>query len=126
MAPRGSKKQLSIEHEEFVARQYAGKRSRSSGAADTDQGDVRIDSIGTLVECKGRFGLRTGKKPVRSTLLKHMEKVADEAFSEGKEPALALRFYVPESPLADNEGYVDLSVRLLRDDALLLRTFTRA
>lgn len=117
MATRGSKKQLSIEHEEFVARKYKGKRSNSSGAADTDQGDVRTDSM--LFECKGKFGIRTGQKPVRSTLVTQMEKVADEAWGEGKEPALALRFYMPESPLSDNQGFVDFSVRLLRDDVVI-------
>lgn len=118
MAPRGSKKDLSVKHEEFVAGQYQGRRSPSSGAADHDQGDVRVeDGENTLFECKGRFGIRTGAKEARSTLVTQMEKVADEAFAEGRDPALALRFYMPASPLASNEGYVDLTVRLLRDDA---------
>ncbi len=118
MAPRGSKKALSVEHEEFVASQYGGKRSNSSGGAAHDQGDVRVNHGGdaTLIECKGQFGLRTSSKPTRSTLVSQMEKIADEAWSEGKEPAIALRYYIPESPLADNYGYVDLMVRLLKDD----------
>lgn len=116
MAPRGSKKSLSVEHEEWVARRYDGKRSKSSGAADTDKGDVRIESQDTLFECKGKFGERTGQKPVRSTLVSQMEKIADEAYTEGKDPAIALRFWMPDSPLAIG-GYVDLAVRLLRDDA---------
>ncbi len=120
MAERGSKKALSVEHEEFVARQYKGKRSVSSGGAGHDQGDVRLTD--TLMECKGKFGERTGAKPVRSTLVTQMEKIWDEAASESREPAIALRFYIPESPLAV-DGYVDLSVRLLRDDASLRKLF---
>ena len=117
MAKRGSTKALSIEQEEHVSEIYGGIRSKSSGAADHDQGDVRVASDHTLFECKGTFGERTGKKPVRSTLVKHMEKVANEAWAEGRDPALALRFYMPDSILSDADGYVDLTVRLLHDDA---------
>lgn len=123
MAKRGSKKQLSVEQEDYVAAQYGGKRSASSGASVTDQGDVRVLSSDTLFECKGKFGERTGEKPVRSTLLKEFEKIADEAWAEGKDPAMALRFYKPDSILADSKGYVDLTVRLLADDAFLMDTY---
>lgn len=115
MAAHGSKKALSEEHENFVADRYQGRRSASSGGAQHDQGDVR--TIDTLFECKGTFGTRTGAKVVRSTLVTQMEKIADEAHSESREPAIALRFHMPESSLADNYGYVDLVVRLLEDDA---------
>lgn len=115
MAKRGSTKALSVEHEEFVAGLYSGKRSKSSGAADHDQGDVR--GYEDLIECKGRFGERASETPVRSTLVKQMEKIADEAWSEAKDPAIALRFYMPDSPLSDGKGYVDLIVRLAHDDA---------
>lgn len=114
MAPRGSKKQLSIEQEMFVAEHYDGCRSASSGAAEHDQGDIR--NVDTLFECKGQFGERTGEKPVRSTLVTQMEKIADEAWAESRSPAIALRFYMPDSLLADNYGFVDLTVRLLSDD----------
>lgn len=117
MASRGSKKQLSEEQEVRVADAYAGIRSRSSGAAEHDQGDVRVRDAHLLIECKGTFGERTGAKPVRSTLVTQMEKIADEAWSESREPAIALRYYMPESILANNYGYVDLIVRLLEDDA---------
>lgn len=96
---------------------YRGRRSPSSGASDTDAGDVRVVSDETLFECKGKWGERVGAKPVRSTLVGQMEKVADEAWSEGREPAIALRFWLPDSPLADRFGWVDLAVRLLNDDA---------
>jgi hypothetical protein len=80
MASRGSKKALSKEHEEFIARRYAGRRSPSSGASPTDLGDVRVERE-TLIECKGKFGERIGDKPVRSTLLRQFEKVSDEAWA---------------------------------------------
>lgn len=114
MAVSGSKKQLSKEHEDYVAKKYGGRRSPSSGAAVTDLGDVR--SEGYLIECKGQFGERAGENPVRSTLLNQFEKVFDEASQGDRAPAVALRFYKPESALADNQGYVDLIVKLMGDD----------
>lgn len=116
MAPHGSKKALSEEHEKFISERYEGSRSPSSGGAQHDQGDVRVVDDDTLFECKGSFGIRTGAKPARSTLVTQMEKIADEAYSESRNPAIALRFYMPDSPLADNYGNVDLVVRLLEDD----------
>lgn len=114
MAKKGSKKELSVRHEQYVADCYQGRWSKSSGGAVTDEGDVRTSRV--LYECKGKFGVLTSEKPVRSTLLRQMEKVADEAWSVGKEPAVALRFYDPGNILADPEGWVDLVVRLLEDD----------
>lgn len=115
MATRGSSKALSVEQEEHVAKTYGGRRSPSSGGADTDQGDVRTKDA--LIECKltGRPG-----KPAKSTLLKQFEKIAEEAYSEGREPLLAYRFFAPASPLSNRNGWVDLVVRLLPDDALLV------
>lgn len=117
MAVTGSKKALSKEHEEYVASRYGGRRSPSSGAAFTDIGDVRGADL--LFECKGKFGIRTGEKPVRSTLVTQFEKVADEAWQSSHTPAMALRFYMPDSPLANNLGYVDLVLKLLEDDLSL-------
>lgn len=114
MAVRGSKKQLSQEHEDYVAGRYGGRRSPSSGAAWTDLGDVKHE--GYLVECKGQFGERAGENPVRSTLLAQFEKVFDEAAQGDRIPAVALRFYKPESALANNDGFVDLIVKTMDDD----------
>lgn len=108
------RKKLSVEHEQYVAKQLGGRRSRSSGASDTDKGDVITDT--QMIECKGKFGKRIGDKEVRYTLVKQMEKAADEAWANGKDPAIALRFFVPDSPLANNSGYVDLIVRQLSDE----------
>lgn len=109
-----TKKELSRQHEEWIASQYGGVRSRSSGASDTDKGDVRVVSSQTIFECKLTGSPGGSSKP--STLLRHMEKVADEAWAESKRPAVALRLFVPESPLADLNGWVDLVVRLVKDD----------
>lgn len=115
MATRGSSKALSVEQEEWIARKYGGRRSRSSGAADNDAGDVRTDKY--LIECKV-----TGRPtaPAKSTLLKTFEKIADEAYSEGREPLVALRFFNPESPLANPHGWVDLIVRRVAEDVELV------
>lgn len=80
----------------------------------TDLGDVKYP--GYLIECKAQFGERTGHTKVRSTLVSQFEKAADEAWQGDRTPAMALRFYMPESTLADNKGFVDLIVRLLEDD----------
>lgn len=117
MASKGSRKELSVRQESVVAAHYRGRRSSSSGGAITDEGDVRVITASLLFECKGKFGELTGQTPVRSSLLKQFEKVADEAYAIGYQPAMALRFYAPGSFLADSHGFVDLAVHLLEDDA---------
>jgi Holliday junction resolvase len=116
MARKGTKKARSVEHEEFIAKCYEGRRSPSSGAADHDAGDVKVGNArvgGILFECK-----TTGdaEKPAKATLVTRMEKIADEAWASGLEPALALRFYKPDSRLADSKGFIDLIVRRVADD----------
>jgi hypothetical protein len=101
-------------HEEFIARLYGGRRTKASGSGVKEKGDVRIEAQSEIVECKmsGEPG-----KPRRVTLVRHMEKVASEAYEEGMDPVVALRYFDPDSTLADREGHVDLVVRLARDDA---------
>ena len=110
MAKRGSSKRLSTDHENFIARAYGGTRSPSSGGAGHDCGDVRCAT--GLIECKATMQ----NKP--SNILKTFEKIAKEAYSEGRIPALALRYFVPESILADTYGWVDLIVRTVENDLL--------
>jgi hypothetical protein len=113
MAQRGTSKRYSVEHEDHIANVYGGKRSRSSGAAVTDAGDVRT-SDGQLIECKMTGNvLKPSQLP---TFVQHLEKVALEAWAENKIPALALRYYQPESKLAARDGWVDLIVRPVTDD----------
>lgn len=113
VAKRGTSKALSVQQEDHVAALYNGKRSASSGAASNDSGDVRAAS--DLIECKVTG--HPGGPPKRSTLLRHFEKVAEEAYAEGRSPVVALRFWCPDSTLADTHGWVDLAVRTLEEDA---------
>lgn len=108
MAPRGSRKRLSVDHEEAIARAYGGKRSPSSGGAAHDYGDVRCPD--QLIECKATM------QETKPKVLKEFEKIAVEAYAEGREPALALRYFAPDSILADTDGWVDLMVRRVADD----------
>jgi len=107
MARRGTSKRLSVDHEEYIARVYDGRRSASSGGATHDAGDVRCPTL--LIECKA-----TMKPPKK--ILDEFEKIAEEAYAEGRTPALALRYYAPESILSDVDGFVDLMVRTVGDD----------
>jgi hypothetical protein len=107
------KKVISRTHEDYIAAVYKGRRSPSSGASVVDKGDVSSDLASTLFECKvtGEPG-----NPKTSTLVRLMEKIADEAWETGKEPALALRFFCPDSLLASQDGWIDLTVRRTKDD----------
>jgi hypothetical protein len=114
-------KQLSREHEEYVAQQYEGHRSFSSGASIRDKYDVRSEF--SFIECKlrGRPGT-----PAKSTLVRQYDKIRENALEAGREPALALRFFIPDSLSADTNGWVDLAVRALADDADRERYFKLA
>ena len=115
MARRGSSKRLSVEHEDWIAHKYGGNRSPSSGGAGHDAGDVRCyDEYGRpslLIECKMTMA------KTRPKILKEFEKIAKEAWAEGRDSALALRYFAPESILADTDGWVDLIVRRVGDDS---------
>lgn len=104
---------LSREHEEFIAKLYDGKRSPSSGAASTDGGDVRSEDA--LFECK--MAGEPGGPDKGGILVKRMEKIADEAWEESRKPVLCLRYWNPSSILSDSDGWIDLTVRLTRDDS---------
>jgi len=110
MATRGSIKQLSVEQEDFLASIYNGKRSKSSGAAQHDAGDVRCARI--LIEAK----MTKSVKP--PAWIKDLEKITKEAYEEGREPVLAQRFYKPDSILANRDGWVDVVIRKADEDAL--------
>jgi hypothetical protein len=109
-----TKKEISKQHEEWIAKQYDGQRSRSSGGSNTDKGDVRIATTKTLFECKATGC--PGEASKYTTIIRHLEKIADEAWTEGKNPALAMRYFCPDSPLAGPDGWLDLTVRLTSDD----------
>lgn len=101
---------MSVDHEEFIARSYNGIRSPSSGGAGHDNGDIRCPT--TLIECKVTM------KEIKPKIIKEFEKIAEEAYAEGREPALALRYFEPNSLLANSDGWIDLIVRRVADDGL--------
>jgi hypothetical protein len=118
MAQRGTSKYRSVMQEAHLAKLFDGKRSPSSGGASNDAGDIRCKRI--LIEAKVTG---TPSKPKRPAWLKQFEKIAEEAWAEGRDPVLAFRFYDPDSILADAFGTIDLTVRLAADDALREKAF---
>lgn len=116
MAKRGTSKRKSVDQENWIASRYNGVRSASSGAALVDQGDVRTSL--ELIECKC---MGNPEKPIkRPGFAKDMEKITEEAWSEGRAPALAIRWYEPDSILADRDGWCDVIVRRVADDCISL------
>lgn len=114
MAKRGTVKRKSVEQEDFIAAQYHGRRSASSGAAVTDPGDVRTET--SLIECKVMGNPEESIK--RPGFARDMEKITEEAWSENRIPRLAIRWYDPESILADRNGWCDVVVKRVVDDSL--------
>jgi hypothetical protein len=122
MAARGTAKWYSVQQEEYIARMFDGKRSASSGASEHDAGDVWCEHL--LIECKVRMpGVMTKPLP---KFVQDLEKVAKEAFESGKDPMLTLRYYYPDSILANSDGWVDVSVRRVCDDADRENTYANA
>lgn len=103
-------------HEEYIAKLYDGKRSTSSGASITDKYDVWTPT--SFIECKSAGG---PGNPKRSSMVKIMEKIANNAYEVGKMPVVNYRFFDPDSPLAKGDGFVYLSVRITLDDVHLER-----
>jgi len=108
-----SPKRISELHEMHIAKLLDGKRSASSGAADNDAGDVRASIW--LGECKATM------KQSNPRMVMQFEKIAKEAYESGLLPFLALRYYRPESFLANVDGWLDLIVILSGDFATLLK-----
>ncbi len=114
MARSGSNKRRSVDQEEHIANVYGGKRSPSSGAAVTDSGDVVTPDC--LYECKTSGA--AGENPIpEPKFIKELGKVVEEARERGRTGALCLRYYLPDSYLANKKGLVEVTVRLTNDDA---------
>lgn len=113
MAAKGTTKWFSMRQEARVAKRYLGTVSPSSGGAFTDAGDVR--NLAELIEAKHTGTFDRPRRSI-SVKLSDLEKVADEAWAEGRMPVLALSIYSPDSVLAGLDGCVDLTVRLQTDD----------
>lgn len=117
MAKRGTVKRKSVEQEDFIAAHYHGRRSPSSGAADTDSGDVVTDTH--LFECKVTGNPEEPlKRPINSKLNDELVKIAEEAWQRGKTPVLALRWFEPDHILSDRSGWVDIVLKRVVDDSL--------
>lgn len=113
MALSGTSKARSVKQEERIAYMYDGERSKSSGAAVHDSGDVVAGR--DLIECK-TTGV-PGKEAKLPGFMKEFEKVAAEAHERGKMPVLCLQYYCPDSDIANRNGMVEVSVRFTTNDA---------
>ena len=102
------------DHEKWFAKLFGGTRTKGSGNTVGHKGDVKIATDRELVECKAQEPTETPRRP---RIVKELEKVANEAYEEGLDPVLAHRYFCPSSPLARVDGYVDVVIRLARDDA---------
>lgn len=114
MAKRGTVKRRSVEQEDFVASCYPdGRRSPSSGAHD----EIDVFTRWSGIECKFE-GAPGERKEVKSYRIKleDLEEIVDSARKIGRDGALAVRVFAPESPLADRDGNVDFAVRPLVED----------
>lgn len=121
MAERGSSKWFSVQAEDRFCRAYQMVRSPSSGASIRTKGDGK-QKAGTRQVGQDLLGESKHKgsftKPARSASIRldDFEKLADEAYSENREPILHISLYEPDSPLANIDGYVDIIARLMSDD----------
>lgn len=106
-------KDRSVAHELHVAQRYGGVRSRSSGAAFRDIADV--DTAELAIECKETGG--PGEDPIsKPKIIGLLEDLAGKSYPSGKDPVLAMRYYLPDSPLANLDGWVDVAIRPLDVD----------
>lgn len=118
MALSGTSKARSVEQEDRIANLYDGRRSRSSGAAVHDSGDVLAGP--DLIECKTTGTV--GKPATLPRFMQEFEKVAIEAIERGLNPVLCLQYYCPDSDIANRAGMVEVSVRFTFNDAQLAAT----
>jgi hypothetical protein len=109
MATRGTSKHRSREQEEQIARYFGGVVSPSSGASDTDQGDVRTSE--SLIECKTTGSPGDERRPSLNEILGWLAEVAEQAWEEGKQPVVCVRVYAKGHPLAHpTTGVLDLAI----------------
>lgn len=112
MAKRGTVKHRSVEQEDFIAREYGGFRSTTSGAHDGNDVCTRMDYI----ECKFEGGPGEKESTGYRVKITELEKIANAAYAASRNPVMAIRLYAPESFLSDEDGNVDIVVRLLSND----------
>ena len=98
-------KQMSVEHENFIAEAFGGKRERASGANPTRPGDVYVHDEKILIECK------VSQSSSVTLSAKAFDKLRHEASQRGCRPMAALRLRDPYST-----KHVDVIVKLLDDE----------
>jgi Holliday junction resolvase len=98
-------KQMSVEHEDFIAKVFGGKRERASGANPTRPGDVYVHDEKILIECKVS---ESNSVTINS---KKLDKLRQEAAQRGCRPMAALRLRDPY-----NGDHIDVVVKLLDDE----------
>jgi hypothetical protein len=94
---------MSIEHEEYIAKELGGKRERASGASITAPGDVITPEY--LVECK------VSESGSVSLNRKQWQKIREEAALRGRRPMGALRLRDPYTG-----KHIDVIVKMLDDE----------
>jgi len=104
-------KQMSVEHEDYIAVVFDGERERASGASITSPGDVFVSErysdygVPLLIECK------VSESGTVSISAKAIAKIREEAAMRGCRPMIALR-------LRDPYGgkHIDIIAKLLEDE----------
>jgi len=109
--PKLTPKQMSIEHEDYIAAVFDGKRERASGASITAPGDVFVPEkysdykMPLLIECK------VSESGTVSISRKAIEKIREEAATRGARPMVALRLRDPY-----NGRHIDVIMKLIEDE----------
>jgi Holliday junction resolvase len=109
--PKLTNKQMSREHEDFIAVVFDGDRERASGASITAPGDVFVTEkrsdygVPLLFECK------VSESGTVSISYKAIQKILEEAATRGARPMVALRLRDPY-----NGKHVDVIMKLLPDE----------
>jgi Holliday junction resolvase len=119
--PKLTNKQMSREHEDFIAVVFDGNRERASGASITAPGDVFVTEkrsdygVPLLIECK------VSESGTVSISHKGVIKIMEEASLRGARPMIALRLRDPY-----NGKHTDVILKFLHDELEDRSRFGRA
>lgn len=110
--PKLSNKQMSVEHEDFIASTFGGKRERASGASITAPGDVYVPQEATAYNEKLLIECKVSESGTVSISRAGVNKIREEAATRGCRPMVALRLRDPYNP----SKHVDVIMKLLDDE----------
>ena len=110
--PKLSNKQMSVEHENFIAETFGGKRERASGASITAPGDVFVAVRSSPYEEPILFECKVSESGGVSISAAGIQKIREEAATRGARPMVALRLRNPY----DKSKHIDVIVKLLDDE----------